>query len=280
MMNTPLFSILIAQYNNGKFFEDCYKSIMAQTYQNWEAIIVDDCSTDNSLQQIKKLIGEDHRFKIFTNDQNKGCGFTKRKCVELASGEICAFLDPDDTISEIAVEEMVKTHIELPDTGLVYSNFIYCDDNLNQKEIHFQNAVVNFSSDFFNLKGEISHFATFKKSFYEKTSGIDEFLIRAVDQDLYLKLYEVGKVFYINKNFYYYRIHDGGISTNENKRKAKYWHWVVIIAAARRRKVNIENLFMDIETIPFRERALELEIANYNKSIIFKALRKIGIFKI
>lgn len=280
MMNTPLFTILIAHYNNGKFFEDCYKSIIEQTYQNWEAIIVDDCSTDNSLQQIKKLIGEDHRFKIFTNDQNKGCGFTKRKCVELASGEICAFLDPDDTISEIAVEEMVKTHIELPDTGLVYSNFIYCDDNLNQKEIHFQNAVVNFSSDFFNLKGEISHFATFKKSFYEKTSGIDEFLIRAVDQDLYLKLYEVGKVFYINKNFYYYRIHDGGISTNKNKRKAKYWHWVVIIAAARRRKVNIENLFMDIETIPFRERALELEIANYNKSIIFKALRKIGIFKI
>lgn len=279
-MNIPIFSILIAQYNNGKYFEDCYKSIMAQTYTNWEAIIVDDCSTDDSLLQIRKIIGNDARFKIFINEENKGCGFTKRKCAELATGDLCGFLDPDDAISEIAVAEMVQQHLKLPEVVLVYSNFTYCDEDLEPQKIHLQKKVENFSPGFFNLDGPISHFATFKNSYYKKTSGIDAYLQRAVDQDLYLKLYEVGAVFYLNQNLYHYRIHEGGISTNLNVRKARYWHWVVMIAAARRRNVNIENLFIVQETIPFREKALEIEISTYNKSFIFKVLRKIGLFKI
>jgi glycosyltransferase involved in cell wall biosynthesis len=48
-MYNPLFSIRIANYKNGQFFEDCYQSILAQTYNNWEAVIVDDCSTDDSV---------------------------------------------------------------------------------------------------------------------------------------------------------------------------------------------------------------------------------------
>ena len=50
------FSILIANYNNGKFFQDCYKSILQQTYQNWEVVILDDASTDNSVEVIKNII--------------------------------------------------------------------------------------------------------------------------------------------------------------------------------------------------------------------------------
>lgn len=274
------FSLLIAQYNNGKYFEDCYNSIMAQTYQKWEAIIVDDCSTDDSVQQMKTLIGDDTRFKIFINDGNKGCGFTKRKCVDLAIGDICGFVDPDDAISETAIEEMIKMHIEFPDVGLVYSNFIFCDENMTDINIHLQKKVENSKEDFFNLQAEVSHYATFKSSYYKKTSGINPYLQRAVDQDLYLKLYEVGKVFYLNKAFYYYRQHDGGISTNTNNEKAYFWKWVVILDAAKRRNLNIEDLFIREASKSFRQKALEMEINNYNNSFIFKALRKIGFFKL
>lgn len=279
-MTNPLFSLLIAQYNNGKYFEDCYKSIMAQTYTNWEAIIVDDCSTDDSVEQMKNLIGDDSRFKVFSNDENKGCGFTKRKCAELASGEICGFLDPDDAITETAMEEMIRTHSELLDVGLVYSNFIYCDENLEPQKVHEQKMVANFLPDFFNSDGAISAFASFKNSFYKKSSGIDAFLQRAVDQDLYLKLYEVGNVFYLNKTFYHYRQHNGGISTNTNNEKAYFWKWVVILDAAKRRNFNIENLFYEETSKSFRQKALEIEIYNYNKSVIFKLFRKIGLFKL
>lgn len=279
-MNTPLFSILIAQYNNGKYFEDCYKSIMAQTYPNWEAIIVDDCSTDDSVEQMRKIVGDDPRFKIFVNEENKGCGYTKRRCAELANSEICGFVDPDDAISQTAIEEMIKAHTDSPEVGLVHSNFIYCDENLNPEKVHKQQHVLGSQPDFFNFQGHISHFATFKTSFYKKTEGIDPFLQRAVDQDLYLKMYEVGETFYIDRDFYHYRIHNGGISTMQNVRKARFWHWVVIIAAARRRNTNVETIFSESEGVSPRERALETEIAGYNRSIIFKAFRKFGLFKI
>ena len=71
-MKNPLFSILIANYNNGKYFEDCYKSIIAQTYTNWEVIIVVDGSIDDSVALIKKNIGEDSRFKFYENSINHG----------------------------------------------------------------------------------------------------------------------------------------------------------------------------------------------------------------
>ena len=96
MVENIKFSLLIANYNNGHFFEDCYYSIIPQTYTNWEVIIVDDKSTDNSVAIIKEFIKGDKRFKLFLNSENKGCGYTKNKCAYKSQGEILGFLDPDD----------------------------------------------------------------------------------------------------------------------------------------------------------------------------------------
>src|SRR5690348_14143366 len=107
MNGSLLFSLLIANYNNGRFFKDCHDSIIAQTYNNWEAIIIDDGSTDHSVEVIKNITGKDARFKFYRNDKNYGCGYTKRRCVELATGDVCAFLDPDDALLPEALEQMV-----------------------------------------------------------------------------------------------------------------------------------------------------------------------------
>ena len=98
--------------------------------------------------------------------------------------------------------------------------------------------------DFFNHDGIISHFAVFKKQYYDKTDGLNISLKRAIDQDLYLKLYEVGCVQHLDEDLYLYRIHKGGISTNENGDKAFFWHWVAIIDACKRRGLNPENYFI------------------------------------
>ena len=95
MNDNPLFSVLIANYNNGKYLMDAIKSVYEQTYTHWEIILVDDASTDNSHELYKEL-EKDERIRIFYNDENHGCGYTKRRCAELANGELCGFLDPDD----------------------------------------------------------------------------------------------------------------------------------------------------------------------------------------
>ena len=64
---------------------------------------------------------------------------------------------------------------------------------------------------------------------------------RAVDQDLYLKMAETGKFHYLHQPVYYYRIHRNSLSAGD---KSKYWHWFAIMAAAKRRNINIEELFV------------------------------------
>ena len=253
---------------------------MAQTYQNWEVIIVDDASTDNSVAVMKELIGNDPRFKMEINPENKGCGFTKRRCAELASGEICAFLDPDDAITKQALLVMVAEHEKYPEASMIYSKPFWCDEFLNVQYVTASRQIENRSQEFFDFNGHVGHFLSFKNKSYQQTEGINSYLQRAIDKDLVLKLYEIGPAYYVDTALYHYRVHDNGISMNQNQDKAYFWYWVVIINAAKRRNVNIENLFIEKAMQTRREIALDKEIASYNKSFIFKILRKVGMFKI
>ncbi|MBB4035065.1 glycosyltransferase involved in cell wall biosynthesis [Dysgonomonas hofstadii] len=244
----PLFSVLIANYNNGKYLEETLNSIYNQTYENWEIIIVDDCSSDNS-KEIYKAVENDKRIRIFYNNKNKGAGYAKKRCADEANGEICGFLDPDDTLANNALSKMVELHTENPDYSLIHSKSYLCDENMKiTREYPVARNVDPHNLLFFNLDGAITHFSTFKKDFYNKTQGIDIYLQRAVDQDLYLKLYDIGKTLFWDEALYYYRIHEGGISTTQNARKAYYWAWVVVFSSARRRGINLESTFFDYFT--------------------------------
>ena len=144
------FSVLIANYNNGKFFKECYDSIIAQDYKNWEAIILDDASTDDSLEVIKKITGNDERFKIYRNEENSGVGITKSKLIELAEGDICGFVDPDDAITSNALSSSIKIFQKQRDVVLTYSKFAKCDENLKILEVpKIAQQVINNSMFFF-----------------------------------------------------------------------------------------------------------------------------------
>ena len=243
-----LFSLLIAHYNNYDLFLDCYNSIIKQSYTNFEVIILDDCSTDGSFKKLTELLKDDARFKIYQNDSNQGVGFTKKRLAELANGEVCGFLDPDDALTENAIENSVKNHTEK--NVVTYSKFLLCDANLNHLKLFPQSrAIKNGDEKFFNIFLEANHFFTFKKSAYNKTSGINADLTSAVDQDLYLKLYEIGNFTFINEALYYYRLHEKGVSQEKSKKGKLNENWQkVILDTAKRR--NIGRLYgKDIQDI-------------------------------
>ena len=236
-----IFSLLIAHYNNYPYFKQCYESLKKQTYQNFEIVIVDDCSTDGSLEKIKKFSQEDHRIKLYKNEKNEGVGYTKKKCIELASGEICGFLDPDDALTEDAIEFSVKAHNN--DCIATYSQFYLCDENLKIKKIFKKTTKVkNNNPLFFNIHFEVAHFFTFKKEAYLRTEGINPNYKVAEDIDYILKLYEIGSFQFIKKPLYLYRIHKTGLSHDETKIKIKNetWHNVILNATKRR---NIKKLY-------------------------------------
>lgn len=239
------FSILIANYNNGKYFKDCYESIIAQTYNDWEVVIVDDKSTDNSIQIIRNLIKDDPRFKLYENEKNYGCGYTKQSCAAFATGDILGFLDPDDGLKENALELMIKEHELNQDVALIHSKLIFCDEQFNEGTIYGLAKQIDVNKNFTNLDYAVTHFATFKKKYYIKNETINSNLKRAVDQDLYLKLSETGPFYFLNIPLYKYRIHSAGIASN-NGTKALYSHLKVIAEAEKRRGITLEE-----EIIPY-----------------------------
>lgn len=280
MMAKVEFSILIAHYNNYHFFKDCYQSILNQTVHDFEVVILDDFSEEEQYTSILELVKNDKRFKVYRNESNKGVGYTKRKLAELANGEICGFVDPDDTIELNAIEVMVLHHENNPNASIINSNLNFCNEKLvkigstNIEQIDQKNEF------FFNFRGDISHFATFKKEFYLKTTAIDPYFRIAEDQDLYLKLYEVGESIQIDDVLYNYRINPSSLTNSSKIEISRYWHWVAAIKAAERRGVNVEELFVDnfVNRKYYDNISTKLELLK--KSRLLKLLYKLGIFRI
>lgn len=234
-------SILIANYNNGKYFEDCYHSLVNQTHEDWEAIIVDDCSTDNSLEIIENIIKNDHRFILYSNGTNKGCGYTKRRCAELATGDFCAYLDPDDALFPNALERSLEEFEQDNEIIATYSQLMFCDEIMAPQKIFDKIRQIQNDKYFFNCPIQMSAFFVFKREIYLKTSGINPNLRSAVDQDLYLKLLEHGNAKFIKEALYKYRLHSNGISQQSSKQGAKDSFAKVIHETMKRRKIDVIN---------------------------------------
>ena len=89
-------SVITASYNCAKFIEESIKSVLNQSYEDLELIIVDDCSTDNTEEIVNKYIKQDSRIKFYKLDKNSGAAVVRNKGLEVAKGRFIAFLDSDD----------------------------------------------------------------------------------------------------------------------------------------------------------------------------------------
>lgn len=268
-----LFSILIANYNNGSFFKESYDSIINQTHTDFEVIIVDDASTDDSIAIISKLIANDSRFRLLINEKNNGAGFTKKQCVDNASGILCGYLDPDDALTTNALEVMVLAHQKNPSASLIYSTNYNCDANL--KVISTKNDRIQQPKGVSVIEQTcVSHFATFKRENYLKSVQVNPNYKRAVDVDLYCVLEEVGDIVFLNKPLYYYRIHENGISRNTNTHKAEYWELIIKHDHAQRKGLNGEDAFQE------RINYYKSDVSSYSNFTLIKiaASRLIGRF--
>ena len=251
MINEPLFSVLIANHNDGKYIKEAIDSVFKQTYSRWEIIIVDDKSTDNSYE-VYNQYADDSRFHIYHNDENKGCGYTKRRLAELANGDICGFLDADDALTSDAIQTMVDAHIMHLECSLIYSQYYKTDADMSIKEVSGHQHQIPPGKTFLDMpfSGAVSHFATFKTDLYRRTEGISPILKSAEDIDLYLKLEEVGQLLFIPQPLYYYRTDTGNnISLGKNDGKAKIWDMVARISACQRRGVDPSRLDSIFSTI-------------------------------
>lgn len=108
-MLDPLVSVCIPTYNQEKFIVDALESVLSQSYQNIEIIVVDDCSTDGTLEKLKSLCGSHEKLLLYTNKPNIGMVKNWNKCLGLSKGKYVKFVFGDDILaSPDAIESMVQ----------------------------------------------------------------------------------------------------------------------------------------------------------------------------
>ena len=107
-MKEGLVSVIMPTYNCAKFIGETIKSIQAQTYSNWELIIVDDCSTDNTKEVVGNYVKLDKRIKYNSLEKNSGAAVARTIAMKIADGEYMAFCDSDDIWLDVKIEKQLK----------------------------------------------------------------------------------------------------------------------------------------------------------------------------
>lgn len=124
-------SIIVPNYNSEEYISDCIDSLINQTYKNIEVLIVDDCSTDNSVEIVKKYVKNNSNVILIKSKQNKGVSNARNEGIKKASGKYIMFSDSDDWYEKDAVEKLINA-AKTKNADFVVSNYYI---NKNNKKI-------------------------------------------------------------------------------------------------------------------------------------------------
>lgn len=195
-----LISIIIPSYNQAQYLDECLQSVLSQSYENWECIIVNDGSTDNSEEIIEKWLSNDKRFK-YLYKENSGVCDTKNMGIENAKGKWILPLDADDYITndylKLASEYFLQEETKI----------IYCEAEFFGTKTGRWN-LPKFSHQDFAYNNIIFNSAFFRKSDWELSGGYDNEMIYGMeDWEFWISIIKRGgNVVRIPKVCFFYRI--------------------------------------------------------------------------
>jgi teichuronic acid biosynthesis glycosyltransferase TuaG len=148
-VKNPAVSVIMPAYNCEKYIEDAIRSVMAQTFTDWELIVLDDGSCDSTLEIIERLASEDDRIKLLPNEKNMGVAKTRNRGLDLCSGQYVALLDSDDYWKPQLLEKMISRAKET-EVDIVYCSYELvskegekvCKDFLGPPTTRFEDSIV------------------------------------------------------------------------------------------------------------------------------------------
>lgn len=203
----PKISIVLPSYNRADYLTKAIESCLAQTCEDFELIIVDDCSGDNSFEVASSYAANDHRIKVFRNAINKKLPATLNIGFAEAKGEYLTWISDDNIFGEGALRKMSDVLDAIPDIGLVYADYTLIDeDGVVGKRLHQE------SPDYLPIRDCVGACFLYRADVAAKVGGYDEELFLTEDYDYWLRCGLVTKLFHIEESLYFYRTHKGSLT--------------------------------------------------------------------
>jgi glycosyltransferase involved in cell wall biosynthesis len=218
-MSFPLISIIIPTYNRANLIEETLNSIIAQTYKNWECIIVDDDSSDNTEEVVAVFVNKDSRFSFHKKPKRslKGPGFSRNYGFSLSRGEFIYWFDSDDILLNDSLEKRMSRFQDNVDVVIGKSEFF---DSIS-KEILFRNTIVTNDLIYDYFIGKVTFYVSgplWRKTFLLKYQlFFDEKISYLDDWDFNLRaIYKKPNIVILDEVMFLYRSHAYSLSKQVN----------------------------------------------------------------
>jgi glycosyltransferase involved in cell wall biosynthesis len=283
-MNTKLVSIALCAYNGKKFLEQQIDSILNQSYKNIELIIVDDNSTDNTIDIINRYIKYDNRIRLYKNSKNIGFIKNFEKAISLCTGEYICLCDQDD----IWLKDKVKILVEnIKDNTLIYSNASLVDEDgndLNKSLVDPEKMIKGNNNKAFILNNCVSgNTLMFKKELIEHILPIPK---KVSLHDIWIAFVATtyGNITYVEESLVKYRRYSGQITADKQKHKQKFSKRFQnknnLKLQYANRHLNNMNVFLNLDILKDKDTILILNelkkhFESYDKILYNSKLNKI-----
>lgn len=206
----PLVSVVIPVYNGEKYIEECFHSVYQQSYRPMEVIVIDDGSTDNSLNLIKQIPGE----KKVISQQNTDVSQARNTGIQTASGEFIAFIDQDDIWEKEKLEKQVRVFGENLSTDLVFTDSLKFNDKGEKRQPRDKHKIAsqlndrNLFSTLMRKNVLMPSAVMVKKESIEKAGLFDPSFKTCGDYEMWLRMSALGmKFLYLPEPLVLYRQH-------------------------------------------------------------------------
>jgi len=200
----PLVSIITPVFNTPvRWLRECIESVLTQTYENWELILIDDHSTDpETLRCLTELAAADSRIILAKDEEKRGISAASNRGLALAQGDWVGFLDHDDLLEPDALFQNVKWLQKHPDADLIYSD----EDKLTERGFDSPIFKPDWSPDYFLSCNYVCHFTLIRRELIKKVGGFRSKFDGAQDYDLFLRVIEqTNRIDHIPRVLYHWR---------------------------------------------------------------------------
>ena len=221
-----LVSIIIPTYNRAHLIGETLDTVLVQTYQNWECIIVDDGSTDNTDEVMESYTAMDHRIQFHhrPKDRLKGANACRNYGFEISKGEFINWFDSDDLMLNEFIEKKLENFTSKAE--MVISNGLVVDQDLKQFDVLKLSETINLYKDFMLWKIQIiTNSVMFKKDYLNSKNLFNNKIKRGQETEFFSRLfYEVSQDDYkiLNRQLFLYRQHKDTKSFRYNIYKPSY----------------------------------------------------------